>query len=44
VEVVKKFTVTVANRFAAIAEATSMDDEPASIEAEVGATVPEMRE
>jgi hypothetical protein len=44
VDTVKKFTVTVANRFAAIAEATSMDDEPASIEAEVGATVPEMRE
>jgi hypothetical protein len=44
VEVVKKFTVTVANRFAAIAEATSMDDEPALIEAELGATVPEMRE
>jgi hypothetical protein len=44
VDTVKKFTVTVANRFAAIAEATSMDDEPASIEDEVGATVPEMRE
>jgi hypothetical protein len=44
VDVVKKFTVTVANRFAAIAEATSMDDEPASIEPEVGTTVPEMRE
>jgi hypothetical protein len=44
VDIVKKFTVTVANRFAAIAEATSMDDEPASIEAEVGATVPEVRE
>jgi hypothetical protein len=44
VDTVKKFTVTVANRFAAIAEATSMDDEPASIEAEVGTTVPEMRE
>jgi hypothetical protein len=44
VEIVKKFTVTVANRFAAIAEATSMDDEPASIETEVGGSVPEMRE
>jgi hypothetical protein len=44
VDVVKKFTVTIANRFAAIAEATSMDDEPALIEPEVGTTVPEMRE
>ena len=44
VDIVKKFTVTVANRFAAIAEATSMDDEPSSLEAEVAATVPEMRE
>jgi len=44
VDTVKKFTVTVANRFAAIAEATSMDDEPASIETVVDSTVPEMRE
>jgi len=44
VNVVKKFTVTVANRFAAIAESTSMDDEPGSMEAEADAAVPEMRE
>ena len=44
VKIVKKFTVTVANRFAAIAESTSMDDEPGSMEAEADAAVPEMRE
>lgn len=44
VKIVKKFTVTVANRFAAIAESTSMDEEPASIEAEADGAVPEMRE
>jgi len=44
VKIVKKFTVTVANRFAAIAESTSMDDEPGSMEVEADTAVPEMLE